>query len=452
MNIELKRKIDLYLKEWKNSSLKKPLIIKGARQVGKTYSIRKFGQSYKSFIEINFVDNPEYKDIFSNGYSPNEIIKNISFHNPIFKFIAGDTLIFFDELQEYPDVATCLKFFSEDGRFDVICSGSMMGINYKQISSNSVGYKIDYEMHALDFEEYLWTKGYDDSFIENLYSHLKEQKPFSDNQLKLMNEYFLEYATIGGMPAAVKQFVSDGTFSNIPTLQNQLLIDYEQDITKYAEGIDKTKIKNIYRNISSFLAKDNKKFQITKVAKNARSRDYIGCTEWLQDTGIINLCYNLKDISLPLKGNYDSSKYKIYFHDTGLLIASLDEESAEDLRKNKNLGIYKGAIFENIVSQMLVSAGFDLFYFQKENSQLEIDFVVRTTESIVPLEVKATDGPTSSLNNIIKSKSYPEVRFGIKLSKKNIGFNGLIYTIPYFCTFLLKCFLKEDFVANTNKQ
>lgn len=451
MELEIKRKIDFYLADWKTDKNHLPLIIRGARQVGKTYSIRKFGQTYKSFIEINFVDNPEFKDIFKFGYSTSEVIKQITFRNPNFKFLPGETLIFFDELQEYPDCSTSLKFFAEDGRFDVICSGSMMGLNYKKISSNSVGYKIDYEMHSLDFEEYLWTKGYDEDFSEELYSYLKNQIPFSDGQFQKMSEYFLEYAVIGGMPAVVKRFLIDGTYSNILPMQKQLVKDYEEDITKYAEGLDKSKIKNIYRNIPMFLAKENKKFQISKVAKNARNREYVGCTEWLKDAGVINLCYCLNNACLPLKGNYDESKYKIYYHDNGLLIANLDEDSSEDLRKNQNLGTYKGAIYENLVAQMLVDAGFDLFYYKKENSQLEMDFFVRTAESLVPVEVKAKDGATASLNNLINLASYDDIKFGIKLSSKNIGFNGKFYTIPYFCTFLLKRFLKEDFVIATNR-
>lgn len=451
MKLEIKRKIEFYLADWKTDKNHLPLIIRGARQVGKTYSIRKFGQTYKSFIEINFVDNPEFKDIFKFGYSTSEVIKQITFRNPNFKFLPGETLIFFDELQEYPDCSTSLKFFAEDGRFDVICSGSMMGLNYKKISSNSVGYKIDYEMHSLDFEEYLWTKGYDEDFSEELYSYLKNQIPFSDGQFQKMSEYFLEYAVIGGMPAVVKRFLIDGTYSNILPMQKQLVKDYEEDITKYAEGLDKSKIKNIYRNIPMFLAKENKKFQISKVAKNARNREYVGCTEWLKDAGVINLCYCLNNACLPLKGNYDESKYKIYYHDNGLLIANLDEDSSEDLRKNQNLGTYKGAVYENLVAQMLVDAGFDLFYYKKENSQLEMDFFVRTAESLVPVEVKAKDGATASLNNLINLPSYDDIKFGIKLSSKNIGFNGKFYTIPYFCTFLLKRFLKEDFVIATNR-
>lgn len=437
--------------EWKADENHLPLIIRGARQIGKTYSIRKFGSSYKSFVEINFVDNPEFKDIFEGGYSTDEVIKRISFRNPKFQFIPGETLIFFDELQEYPDCSTSLKFFAEDGRFDVICSGSMMGLNYKKISSNSVGYKTDITMYSIDFEEFLWAKGYKEDFSEEIYFHLKEQKPFSENEFKILNDCFIEYAVLGGMPAVIKQFLKDGTFSNILAIQQQLVLDYEEDITKYADGLDKVKIKNIYRNIPVFLAQENKKFQITKVAKNARSRDYVGCADWLKDAGVVNLCYCLNDATLPLKGNYDSSKYKIYYHDTGLLIANLDEESSDDLRKNQNLGTYKGAIYENLIGQMLTAQGQELFYYKKENSQLEMDFFVRTSESLVPLEVKSKDGATASLNNLISYPSYSDVRFGIKLAHKNIGFNGKFYTIPYFCAFLIKRFLKEDFVIATNR-
>lgn len=275
--------------EWKADENHLPLIIRGARQIGKTYSIRKFGSSYKFFVEINFVDNPEFKDIFEGGYSTDEVIKRISFRNPKFQFIPGETLIFFDELQEYPDCSTSLKFFAEDGRFDVICSGSMMGLNYKKISSNSVGYKTDITMYSVDFEEFLWAKGYKEDFSEEIYFHLKEQKPFSENEFKILNDCFIEYAVLGGMPAVIKQFLKDGTFSNILAIQQQFVLDYEEDITKYADGLDKVKIKNIYRNIPVFLAQENKKFQITKVAKNARSRDYVGCADWLKDAGVVNL-------------------------------------------------------------------------------------------------------------------------------------------------------------------
>lgn len=439
----MKRKIDLYLQAWKQDAGRKPLIVRGARQVGKTFSVRQFGKTYQSFIEINFITHPEFKGIFSQGYSVDAVVRQISFLNTDFQPIKGDTLIFFDEVQEFPDCATCLKFFSEDRRFDVICSGSMMGLNYKEITSNSVGYKTDYMMHSIDFEEFLWAKGYKDEQIDDLYRHLKTLTPFSSLEMDVMNELFLEYAVVGGMPAIVSRFIESGNYSGILAMQKQLLFDYEEDITKYAKGIDKAKIKNVYRNIPFFLAKDNKKFQITKVASHARSREYVGCVEWLEDAGIVNVCHCLNYPELPLKGNYDETKYKIYFHDNGLLIASLDEESAQDLRRNKNLGVYKGALYENIVAEALVKSGYVPYYYKKENAQLEMDFFLRDADSLIPVEVKAKDSATVSLNNLINSKSYPDVKYGIKLCHKNIGFNGKFYTFPYFCAFMLRRWLTE---------
>lgn len=439
----MRRKIDQYLKNWKEKKDRKPLIIKGARQVGKTYSIREFGKTYKSFIEINFVTHPEFKSIFSQGFSIDSIEQQISFRHPEFKFISNNTLIFFDEIQEYPDCATSLKFFKEDGRFDVICSGSMMGINYKDITSNSVGYKTDITMYSLDFEEFLWAKGYDETHIKGMFGHLVELTPFSALEMDVMNECFLQYAVVGGMPEMVKRFVATGNYFGIAEMQQQLLLDYENDITKYASNMDKAKIKSVYRNIPVFLAKENKKFQITKVAAHARTRDFVGCIEWLQDAGIVNVCHCLNFPELPLKGNYDDLKYKIYYHDNGLLIASLDEASALDLRRNRNLGVFKGALYENIVAEALAKSGLPIYYYKKENAQLEMDFFVRDLDSLIPVEVKAKDGATISLNNLIKSNSYPDVKYGIKLCNRNVGFNGSFYTFPYFCTFLLKRWLDE---------
>jgi predicted AAA+ superfamily ATPase len=258
-----------------------------------------------------------------------------------------------------------------------------------------------------------------------------------------MNGLFLEYAVVGGMPAIVSRFIETGTYAGIVEMQQQLLFDYEEDITKYAQGFDKAKIKNVYHHIPFFLAKENKKFQITKVAAHARSREYVGCVEWLADAGIVNVCHCLNFPELPLKGNYDETKYKIYFHDNGLLMASLDEESARDLRQNKNLGVYKGAVYENIVAEALTKSDYSIYYYRKENSQLEMDFFLRDTNSLIPIEVKAKDGATISLNTLIDSPSYPDIKYGIKLCNKNIGFNGKFYTFPYFCAFLLRRWLYE---------
>ena len=416
----LKRKIDKYLLDWKNNPQRKPLIVKGARQIGKTESVRAYGKvNYDSVIEINFVLQKKFRAIFDNGYEVDTIIKNISLLEPSWEFI-------------------------QDGRYDVICSSSLMGIYYEEIESNAVGFKEDYEMHSMDFEEFLWAKGYSPEQIEDLYQHMKNLQPFSQLELDTMTDVFRDYMSLGGMPEVVKMYIDNGHYGGTLKLQRQLLKDYEEDITKYAKQTDKAKILAVYNHISTFLAKENKKYQVTKIAKGARNREYIGAVEWLKEAGVVNVCYCLNSVELPLKGNYNTDFYKLYYHDTGLLIGSLDEEAQEDLRANKNFGTYKGAIYENIVGEMLRKSGYEQLYFYKhDNPSLEMDFFVRDADSLVPVEVKAKDGATASLNNLIKWDSYHEVKYGVKLGYKNIGWNGQFYTFPYFLAFLLKRFLKE---------
>ena len=438
----LKRKIDSYLLNWKENGDKKPLIIKGAWQIGKTESIRHFGKTYQNFIEINFVTNPEYQQIFDKGFSPESIIKEISFINPNLKFIPKSTLIFFDEIQNCSKAATSLKFFKQNGDYDVICSGSLMGLNYHEIESNSVGYKEDYKMHSMDFEEFLWALGYTPTQIEDLFNHLIANEPFSQVELDVMFEHFRDYAVLGGMPALVNTFVKNKNFSNILKDQRQLLLDYEEDITKYALGLDKGKIKNVYRSIPIFLGLDNKKFQISRIAPGARNRNYVGIVDWLKDAGIVEVCHCLNQVALPLKGNYEFNNYKLYYHDIGLLIASLDDETQQDLRFNKNLNTYKGAIYENLIADTLVKSGYDLYFYKNKASTLEVDFFIRDSKSLIPIEVKATTGTTSSLNRILDGR-YPDIKYGIKLAQQNFGFNGKFYTIPSFLAFSLRRFVEE---------
>ena len=441
----LERKIDTYLSGWKDNQKRKPLIVKGARQIGKTESIRAFGRvNYESVIEINFVLQKKFRAIFDDGYEVDSIIRNISLLEPSWKFVPHKTLIFFDELQKCPDCATSLKSFCLDGRYDVICSGSLMGIYYEEIESNAVGYKEDYEMHSMDFEEFLWAKGYSREQVEELYQHMVSLQAFSALEMDTMMAHFRDYMTLGGMPEVVKMYIDNGHFEGTLHLQRQLLKDYEEDITKYAKEMDKAKIIAVYKHISTFLAKENKKYQISKVAKGARNREYIGAVDWLKEAGVVNVCYCLNNVELPLKGNYIPENYKLYYHDTGLLIASLDEEAQEDLRANKNFGTYKGAIYENVVGEMLRKSGYEqLYFYRHDNPSLEMDFFVRDADSLIPVEVKAKDGATASLNNLIKWDSYPDVRYGIKFGYKNIGWNGSFYTFPYFLAFLLKRFLSD---------
>lgn len=427
----------------KNDSHRMPLIIKGARQIGDTETIRHFSLTYENYIEINFALETKYKTICSDGYSVQDIIKNISLLDTSKKFIPNKTLILFDELQDYPEIAASLKYFNQDRQFDVICSGSLLGINYKKIESNGVGNKTEYAMQSLDFEEFLWAKEYDETFVEDLLSHLNNLKPFSKTEMNVFSSLFMDFCILGGMPKVVATYIERKTFEGTLEIQKELISDYKEDIKKYVDGLDKTRVLNVFNHIPVQLAKENKKFQISKVAKGARFKDYWGCIEWLNDSGIINLCYCLHTPELPLKGNYEEQKYKIYFKDSGLLVASLDTEAQDDLRVNKNFNIYKGALYENIIAESLSKQYYGLFYYKKDNSTLEEDFFVRTKKSLVPVEVKATNGKAKALTTLVNSKNYEDIKYGIKLCNSNIGFSNNIFTFPYFCSFLLRRYLAE---------
>ena len=440
----LKRKIDAFLEEWKADENRKPLIVRGSRQIGKTESILNFAANhYENIIEINFVRDEKYKGIIVDGYEATDIIRNISLIDPSKRFVPGKTLIFFDEITEFPEIATSLKFFCIDRRFDVICSGSMLGVNYKKIESNSVGYKKDYEMFSMDFEEFLWAKGYGNDTVENLLSHMKELLPFSELEMSVFHSLFLDYNILGGMPAVVREYIERNTFEGSLDTQKQLVADYKEDIRKYATGVGQTRIINVFNRVAPQLARENKKFQISKVASGARFRDYRGCAEWLADAGMVNICYCMEFPELPLGGNFDPDVFKLYFADTGLLVSLLDDESQEDLRANKNLGVYKGALYENMVSEALIKQGYKLFYYRSDDSTMETDFFIRSISSLIPIEVKAKRRRVKSMNRLIESDKYPDIRFGFKLSMNNIGHENNIYTFPYFCTFLLKRFMSD---------
>mgnify|MGYP004519795151 CR=1 FL=1 len=443
----LERKEDKMLIEWKMTDGHKPLIIKGARQVGKTETIRNFAKNnYESLIEINFVEEPKYRTITADGYRTVDIIKNISLLDPSKRFIPGKTLIFFDEIQQFPDIATSLKFFVQDERFDVICSGSLLGISYKSIESNSVGYKTDHIMRSLDFEEFMWSKGYTDTHINMLYEKMKTMTPLNEAELAVWHKAFLEYSVLGGMPEVIRNYTQPGTFEGSLETQRQLVEDYKEDIRKYTDGMDQARIMNVFNSVAPQLAKENKKFQISKVASGARFKDYRGCIEWLLDSGIVNVCYCLHFPELPLKGNFDADKYKLYFADTGLLVSMLDDEAQEDLRANKNLGVYKGALYENIVAEALVKDGYELYYYKKDDSTLEEDFFVRSKDKLIPVEVKAANNRSKSLRTLINSERYPDITCGLKFTGGNIGYSDDIYSFPYFCCFLLRRFLAENSV------
>lgn len=437
----LRRKIDQYLISWKQRDKHKPLIIKGARQIGKTTSIREFGKTYESFVEINFKQNPEYKKCFIN-YNPTEIIKNISIYDPTFQFIPNNTLILFDEIQDFPDALTSFKFFYEQSTYDIIASGSLLGISYKKVSSIPVGFKEEYEMKSLDFEEYLWALGYDDDFIKDILSSMKRFKQLNDVIYDTLDHKYKEYMYLGGMPEVIASFVETKNYNQPLATQLRIYKDYEDDIIKYVEGLDVAKVKNIYHSITTQLSKDNHKYQISKIAHGAKSRDYIGCHEWLVDAGIINICYNLKELKTPFELYKEVDYFRCYYADHGLFMASIDKEDRNAIVKNDELDIFNGAIYESLISEALINQGYNLYFYRNASSTIELDFLIRKDNHIIPIEVKKERGRATSLINCINNPDI-NVSKGIKFSHQNIGRNNECVTIPYFLSFLLGRFLEE---------
>lgn len=440
----LKRKIDAFLRDWKGRN-HLPLLVKGARQVGKTESIRQFGSAnYKSFVYVNFVEQPKFKSIVKTGYDAENVVREMTNLDAGLRFIPNKTLIVFDEIQEFPDIATTLKFFKLDGRYDVIMSGSLLGVHYKKIASLSVGYQEDYEMRSMDFEEYLWARGRGDDFTEMIYSRMKTRTPFSDAELLACGDYFREYCILGGMPGVVSLFVEQGNYQGTQDRQRWIIDYYRADIRKYCEGLDQARVVDVYDAVSGMLAKENKKFQYSSVRHGGKARDYAGCIQWLEDAGLIMRSYNMMFPELPIKGNLDKSTFKVYIPDTGLLLASLDDETVLDFKMNRNMNTYRGGLVENMVAEAIAKAAKPLCYYKKPNSTLEMDFFLRTVDGLVPVEVKAKNEKAKSLATLIRSEHYGSISFGVKLIGGNVGFANGVLSIPHFCAFLLPRMLSDS--------
>ena len=294
------------------------------------------------------------------------------------------------------------------------------------------------DMYSLDFEEFLWACGYGSDLIAQIENHMLNLQPFSNLMMDRMEHCFMDYLMTGGMPAIVDRFIKTKNFSGLLEMQKQLVKDYDDDIGKYTDGLESARIRNIYRHIAPQLGKDNHKFQVTKLGHGARAYQYQACEEWLSDAGVINNCYCVKDLTFPLKGNEKTDNFRMYFADTSLLLASLDDESQFDLRANKNLGVYKGAMYENFAAEAFVKQGLGLWFYRSDNGRIELDFLVRHNNTIIPIEIKAGKAPTRSLDSVIHDHSFEYIHCGIKFSRYNIGADNDIITFPFFCLFALK--------------
>lgn len=433
----LERKIVKDLALWKSNPNKMCLMVKGARQVGKTFIIEKFArENYKHVISINFDENEEYKEIFEAGLDSDTILKQITLYFPEAEFIPDETVIFLDEIQNCPRAISALKFLASDKRIDVISSGSLLGIAYKnkKMPSVPVGY-VDYlEMHSLDFEEFLWANKIKKETVADIKGFYDSRTPVLSAMHTKMFELFKEYIVVGGMPRVVQDFVENHNFGNVLRIQRGIIEDYKKDIVRYAEGAEKTKVTACFMSIPNQLAKKYKKFQYSIVDKNGSSRKYEGSLMWLIDAGIVSKCHNLSIPELPLAGNAKDDEFKIYMRDTGLLVSMLEDGSQKNII-NGDLGIYKGAIFENIIADVFKKLGKDLFYYGRTNS-FEIDFIIRMNELATAVEVKAaTNTKAWSVTTLVKHYG---VKKAFKLSAKNIGGDETIMSLPLYMAMFLE--------------
>lgn len=440
-----KRKIEKTLFEWKEQSNRKPLVIKGCRQCGKTSSVMAFAKEhYQHVVYLDFHEHREYKAFFAGALDIDTLIMLISAGIKGAKFVAGKTCLVFDEIQDCPSARASLKFFKLDGRFDVICTGSLLGVNgYKtkeelkeeENASIPVGFEQIVTMYPMDFEEWLWANGIEQQHIEYLRDCLQKETPVIEGMHQRMRELLLRYVVVGGMPEAVKTFLETHNMNNVQDVQRGIVETYKSDMLKYALQEDKSRIRECFESIPAQLARENKKFTYSVIRSNARSTQYLGSLQWIEDAGIIIRCYNLNITELPLDGNADKEVFKVYMADIGLLVSMLEEGTAWSIMQGDMLS-YKGAIFENLIADILGKMGRKLYYFRKD-SGLELDFVMRYQGECCPLECKAKTGNAKSLQTVLKHQEHYHVYHAFKTGDYNIGRNGPLLTLPLYMVFLL---------------
>ncbi len=426
----LKRKITQQLREWRKNKREECLLVKGARQVGKTYAISDFGQTeYQKFITINFIESPELKAIFEGDLSSNAIKKRLSLFMPGIAFVDGNTLLFLDEIQECPNARTALKFLAQDSSIDVIASGSLLGISYREVTSVPVGYERQMDMFGLDFEEYLWALGYDGQVSDELRGHFQELEPLAEEVHQNMLRHFREYMAIGGMPAVVQSFVDSQNFSVAFSGQEMILNTYLDDIAKFAEAGIRNKARECYLSIPRQLAKENTKFKYGLVEKRGTARKFETALDWLRDANVVRYCHAVTTPQFPLRAYEDDTRFRIYAADSGLLTAMYGFEMMSAVVNDKLEGPMKGGFYENIVADMLTKAGADLHYWMNDKGNIEIEFLLEQDARVVPVEVKARRGSTASLNTFLERD---DIERGYKLTSGNLGIAGKKITAPLY--------------------
>ena len=435
----LKRKIEKELYNWKMDKGHKPLIVKGLRQSGKSYSVLEFAnKNYANVIYINFQTNEDYKKIFENNLDVENLKMQISAYFTDAKFEEGKTIIILDEIQECSRARLALKFFKLDGRYDVIATGSLLGIRglNDDVTSVPVGYEEELKMFPLDFEEFLWAMGINEEIIEELKKCLIEKRKVAEGIHQKMKELLLQYIIVGGMPEAVQKFIETNNLNDVNKIKANILSSYKDDMVKYVDVKDKTKINECFESIPYQLAKENKKFKYNVVKNKATKNDYAGVLEWLENFGIIKRCFNLTRMEKPLGAYVEENKFKVYMADIGLLISMIDENVDKEILSG-NLNIYKGAIYENLYADFLIKNEKPLYYFTRETS-LEIDFVMNYENEVTLVEVKANTGNAKSLKTVLNDKKRYDIDKALKFGDYNIGYVNNVLTLPLYMGFLVK--------------
>ena len=432
----LNRNVYNDLKKWKNSTGKKTcLLLGGVRQCGKTFIVREFGrQEYESFVEINFIMEPRMKDVFSGNIEVNNIIKRIKLLKPSASFIPGKTLLFLDEIQDCPEARTSLKFFAEDRQYDVIASGSLLGVGFGDVHSIPVGYESRIRMYPLDFHEFLWANGIDEDAISDL-------KKYSDGLTKVNSavdstliEKLREYMVVGGLPDAVNEYIASGDYASVHEVQERILMDYQDDIAKYTESGDRIKAKQCFLSIPKQLTKDNHKFQYSVVEKRGTARKFANSIDWLTASGMIYVSNNVNTPSFPLKAYSIDDQFRIYLCDIGLYNAMFGYQMKEAIISDKLTGPAKGSDYEALIADIFSKKGYKLYYYKRADSTLEIEFLLEKDAEVVPVEVKAKKGPTKSLNEILKDDN---ITAGYKLSNRNTGREDKKIILPLYMAMFL---------------
>jgi len=433
----LKRKMYDTLLGWKNEHKKECLLLKGARQVGKTHLVRQFGRAeYESFIEINFHEQKSLKIIFDGDKTAEDIYKRMTANIPGVKLISGKTLIFLDEIQKCAGARTALKFLAEDGRYDIIASGSLLGLSYgkdddkevEAVESIPVGYERSVMMYSMDFEEFLWAYGYTDETVSYLKGFFEKREKIPSEICERFESLIREYLVVGGMPEVVASFAEYKDFVKVQELQDKILASYADDISQHAKGAEKTKVRKCYDSIPRQLARENKKFKYSEVEHKATARKYGDSVQWLRDANMAYMCYNTENPILPLKAYEKENEFRLYIADTGLLLALFGFATKQALLNGNLKGFAKGGIYENFIAETLVKNGYTLHYY-KPNDSCELEFIIEKNGEVIPIEVKAGNAPTKSLDTFV-TKFEPGIAY--KFISGNVGEVDKKVTLPHF--------------------